>query len=262
MKQRKPKLGQNFLTDVSIARRIVESLGDVSYCTVVEIGPGRGALTQGLLQRAQSLITVEYDRTLTAELHEKFSSATNLEVMEADALNVDHHKLLAERTPAKLVGNLPYYITSDLLLSFFAAHDCYSEMVLMVQREVAERVCASPGRKEYGMLSVTTQLYCDCELLFTVPPEAFSPRPNVHSAVIRLLVAPKMQKLKVEEGLFIDFLKFCFGQKRKTISNNLRRRFDASVISSALNKMNLLKDIRAEAMSLSELAQLYHALLD
>jgi len=260
MKQRKPKLGQNFLSDESIARRIIDALGDISHCVVVEIGPGKGALTRGLLQRARSLITVEYDRTLTTELREKFSTAMNLEVVEADAVNLDHRKILSERVPAKLVGNLPYYITSDLLLSFFKASACYSEMVLMVQREVAERVCASPGRKEYGMLSVTAQLYCECELLFIVPPEAFTPRPKIHSAVMRLIVAPKIDMLKVEEGPFIEFLKLCFSQKRKTLFNNLRQQHPSEHTQEALRSAGVRADIRAEAVPLMTLAAIFNEL--
>lgn len=269
---RKPKLGQTFLTDQNAARRIVEALGDVSHSTVLEIGPGRGALTGLLLERAGRLIAVELDRVLAAQLRLKYSTRQNLEIVEGDALAIDFGTLVM-RSPGPLrhiapgslekayvVGNLPYYITSDLLLRLFAFHDLFASMVLMVQREVAERLAAAPGGRDYGLLSATAQLYARVEKLFTLPPGAFAPPPKVHSSVLRLTIEPKMEKLGVPEQEFQDFLKLCFAQKRKTLVNNLKPKFPEAEVRGALSAARLRPDVRAEAASLEKMAAVFRHL--
>src|SRR5438105_3936620 len=177
----KPKLGQNFLVDQAACLRIVEALGDTSNDTVVEIGPGHGAITSLLAPRASRLIAVELDRTLAAELRHRFANQPNVQIVEADVLQVDFAALLAGQAPAKAIGNLPYYITSDILLRLFAAstQGLFRRAVVMMQREVADRVSASPGVRDYGLLSATAQLHAHVENLFTLPPGAFSPPPEV-----------------------------------------------------------------------------------
>jgi 16S rRNA (adenine1518-N6/adenine1519-N6)-dimethyltransferase len=268
----KPKLGQTFLTDGSAARRIVEALGDVSRSTVLEIGPGRGALTGLLLERAGRLIAVELDRVLAAQLRLKYATRHNLEIVEGDALAIDFGTLVM-RSPGPLrhiapgslekayvVGNLPYYITSDLLLRLFAFHDLFARMVLMVQREVGERLAAAPGGRDYGLLSATAQLYARVEKLFTLPPGAFSPPPKVHSSVLRLTIEPKMEKLGVPEQEFQDFLKLSFAQKRKTLVNNLKPKFPEAEVRGALSAARLRPDVRAEAASLEKMAAVFRHL--
>jgi len=269
---RKPKLGQNFLTDENAARRIVEALGDVSSSTVLEIGPGRGALTGLLLERAGRLIAIELDRVLAAQLRLKHATRRNLEIVEGDALAIDFGTLVM-RAPgplrhiapgslekAHVVGNLPYYITSDLLLRLFAFHDLFSTMVLMVQREVGDRLAASPGSRDYGLLSATAQLYARVEKLFTLPPGAFSPPPKVHSSVLRLTIEPKLEKLGVPEQEFLDFLRLSFAQKRKTLVNNLKPRFPEADLRAALSAARLRPDVRAEAAPLEKMAAIFRRL--
>jgi 16S rRNA (adenine1518-N6/adenine1519-N6)-dimethyltransferase len=268
---KKAKLGQNFLSDPNASRRIVEALGDITASCVIEIGPGRGAITKLLAPSAKRLIAIELDRMLAAELRMQYARATNVEIIEADVLKVDFATLvqgdlrgIIDRAPdqkprtAKLVGNLPYYITSDILLHLFAHHQHFTTIVIMVQREVAERIAASPGTRDYGLLTVTTQLFADVENLFTLPPGAFSPTPKVHSTVLRLTIAPKAAKLGVESRAFIGFLKLAFAQKRKTLFNNLRAPYPNA--AEAIKAAGMRPDIRAEAVSLDQLAALYRIL--
>lgn len=269
---RKPKLGQNFLVDRSAMQQIVEALGDISNATVMEIGPGRGALTNFLAPRAGRLIAVELDRVLSAQLRMRYARFENVEVMEADILKTDISTMVGKRPGplrdlrptrpirAKVVGNLPYYITSDILLALFAANRNIECIVVMVQLEVADRLAAKPGGSEYGLLSATAQLYGSVEKLFKLPPEAFSPPPKVHSAVVRVIIAPRFAELGVDEAGFIQFLRLLFGQKRKTLLNNLREKYDGGAAKQALAALKVRADIRAEALSLERMAQIYLAL--
>jgi 16S rRNA (adenine1518-N6/adenine1519-N6)-dimethyltransferase len=250
---RKPKLGQNFLTDQAAARRIVEALGDLTRKTVIEIGPGKGMLTRMLAEHAQRLIAIEFDRKLAAELNMNYARQTNVEIIEADVLAVNFDGLAHAKS--HIIGNLPYYITSDILLKLFAFHYKFDRMVIMVQKEVAERIAATPGSRDFGLLTVTTQLFCDVELLFTLSPAAFSPPPKVHSTVLRLKVAPKSQTLGVEPEKFLEFLKGTFAQKRKTLFNNLKVQFPEA--ATAIRRAGLRADVRAEAASLEQLANVF-----
>lgn len=269
---RKAKLGQNFLADAAGALKIVEALGDISDATVVEIGPGRGAITDQLARRAKRLIAVEIDRVLAAQLRLRYSRLENVEVLEADILAVELSTVLAQRVgplrdlrPTKpekvrVIGNLPYYITSDILLRLFEAHELIDCAVIMVQKEVADRIAAKPGTRDYGLLSATAQLYTKVEKLFTLPPGAFNPPPQVHSTVLRLQMEPRIEELGIDEDGFIDFLKMIFGQKRKTLFNNLRLSYEAERAREAMKGVGLKADVRAEAVSLDKTAQLYNAL--
>ncbi len=270
----KPKLGQHFLADHGIANQIVDALGDISRCTVLEVGPGRGALTSMLARRARRLIAVELDRVLAAQLRMKFSLYPNVEVIEADILTVDFDSLFApkpgstrpgleiEPERVRVVGNLPYYISSELLLRLFEYRKYFEEFVLMVQREVGERLAAKPGNSEYGLLSATAQLYGRVETLFTVPATAFSPPPKVQSVVIKLVVAPRLEELRVPEAGFLDFLRQSFEQKRKTLWNNLKERYEPAHLRRALEKAKIKANDRAESLSLQKSAALFHALSD
>ena len=160
-----------------------------------------------------------------------------------------------------MVGNLPYFITSDILLRLFEFRQYFELIVLMVQREVAERLAAAPGRSEYGLLSATAQLYARVEKMFTLPPDAFSPPPKVDSTVVRLRMAPKIDSLHVPEAGFISFLKLSFGQKRKTLWNNLKSHYEPAVLRAALEKAGVKPTVRAEALSLEKTAALYRALI-
>jgi len=272
MRNHKPRIGQHFLADDSAAARIVNALGDISQSTVLEIGPGRGTLTSLLASRSRRLIAIELDRVLAAQLRMKFSNASNVEIIEGDILAIDFHSLFGPKPgasrpglvhkpePAHVVGNIPYYITSDILLRIFEFRQYFSTIVIMVQREVADRITARPGGSNYGLLSATAQLYANVEKLFTLQPGAFSPPPKVQSTVIRLTIAPRLANLGVAEDGFVEFLKLSFGQKRKTLWNNLKSRYERDVLRAALQKTGVKPTVRAEALSLEKTASLFRAL--
>ncbi len=269
---RRPKLGQNFLADTGAAERIVEALGDVSQRVVIEIGPGQGALTTKLAERAGYLMAIELDRVLGAQLRMKYAGRANVEIVEGDVLDIDLGRLMRRdrRTSgdihpgadekAVVVGNLPYYITSPILTHLFRFHEVLTEVVIMVQKEVAERIAAKPGSREYGLLSATTQLYAQIEKLFTLPPGAFSPPPKVHSTVLRLVIEPQLERLQVTGPEFEEYLKLSFGQKRKTLVNNLREKYDNATIKHALTAAGVKSDARAEAIPLAKAAAVFRNL--
>lgn len=268
----KPKLGQHFLTSEDVAVRIVDALGDVSESTILEIGPGRGILTSLLAKRAQRLIAVEVDRVLAAQLRLKFGMSRNVEILEADVLAIDFDSLFGPKPglgqpgiefkpqPVRVVGNLPYYITSDILLRLFEYSKYFESIVIMVQEEVADRIAAEPGGSEYGILSATAQLYARVEKLFSLPPGAFSPAPKVHSAVLRLTIDPQQEKLGVVGDGFVNFLRLSFAQKRKTLWNNLREQYEEAGLKRALAEAKVKPTARAETLSLQESAAVYRAL--
>jgi 16S rRNA (adenine1518-N6/adenine1519-N6)-dimethyltransferase len=269
---RKPKMGQHFLASDTAALRIVEALGDISKATVLEIGPGRGAITTMLARKARRLIAVELDRVLSAQLRMQFSLYPNVEMIEGDILTIELDTVFGQKPgmlrpglnyapePAYVVGNLPYYITSDILLRLFEYHRYFSTIVIMVQKEVADRLAASPGSRDYGLLSATAQLYSEVENLFTLPPSAFAPPPKVHSSVVRITIKPQAEALGVKEAEFIAFLKLCFGQKRKTLWNNLKTAYDESALKKALAKSGVKPTVRAEALPIEKTAALFRAL--
>ena len=257
----KPRLGQNFLHDTQAIQRIAASLGEISRSTVVEIGPGRGALTRVLATSAGHLVAVELDPELAAQIREEFPP-DRVTVVRQDVLAFDFAGTSA-RAGHRLavVGNLPYYITSPILLKLAANSSAIDRAVLMMQREVADRVIADPGSRDYGVLSVTMQLYGPVEKLFTLPPGAFSPPPEVHSSVIRWRFAPRFAELAVDEHDFIPFLRQAFAQKRKTLANNLRAAgFEPVAVANALNAASAAPQARAEALSIETLAALWKSL--
>lgn len=269
---RKAPLGQNFLADSNAAQKIVEALGDVSQTVAVEIGPGRGALTQLLARRAGRLIAIELDRLLATQLRFNYSRQPQVEIIEGDVLKLDFRTVLnrtigplndlrpLKPARARVVGNLPYYITSDILLRLFEFHDQFDMIVIMVQREVADRISAKPGSRDYGLLSATAQLYTSVENLFTLPPDAFLPPPKVHSSVLRLTIAPRFTELQVKPADFIAFLKTAFAMKRKTLVNNLRERYGEEKVRAALKEAAIRPDIRAEALPLERSAEVFRRL--
>lgn len=257
----KPKLGQNFLNDADAVERIAAALGDVSGRTVVEIGPGGGAITGALARRARHLIAVEYDRELAAGLRGQFP-AEKVTVVEQDVLNFNFAEAAAQAGERlRVAGNLPYYMTSPILLKLAASHAALDVAVLMVQREVADRVTAEPGSRDYGLLSVTVQMYGPAERLFTLPPDAFTPPPDVHSTVFRWRFAPRFAELGIEEDGFLRFVRKAFAQKRKTLANNLRAAgFVSAVAAAAMAQAGINPQARAEAISIEALAVLWKGL--
>jgi 16S rRNA (adenine1518-N6/adenine1519-N6)-dimethyltransferase len=262
--KRKPKLGQNFLVDPGACVAIADALGDVSQATVVEIGPGGGAITEILSRRARRLVAIELDRELAPSLRAQFAGHASVEVIETDVLTVDLAALRQDEARLAVVGNLPYYITSDILLWLFHFHEAISRAVVMVQREVADRVAAVPGTRDYGLLSATTQLYARAEKVLTLPPEAFLPPPEVHSTVLRLTMRPRFAELGIEAGAgpeFIGFLKAGFAQKRKTLAKNLRAAgFDTGRVAVAIEAAGIPAMARAEEIELERMAGLWRGL--
>jgi len=269
---KKAKLGQNFLADTRAAEKVVNALGEIGKSLVVEIGPGRGALTRMLAPKAGRVIAIELDRMLATQLRIQYSRYPNVEVLEGDVLKIDFRTVLhrtigplGDLRPekperARLLGNLPYYITSDILLHLFEFNDQFDLMVIMVQREVGERIAAKPGSRDYGLLSATAQLYTQVEKLFTLPPGAFNPPPKVHSSVLRLRIAPRFGELQVQPQEFIEFLKLAFAMKRKTLLNNLKKRYAEEQVRNALKQAGIRADVRAEALSLEDSAGIFRSL--
>jgi 16S rRNA (adenine1518-N6/adenine1519-N6)-dimethyltransferase len=260
--QKKPRLGQNFLVDADACRRVVAALGNIAQDSVLEIGPGQGALTRLLARSAGHLTLIEYDPALAATLTTEFAAVPSVEVRHADILSLDITTLARECSRSlAVVGNLPYYLTSEILLHLVAHHAAIDRAVLMVQREVAERVAASPGTSDYGVLSATMQLYGTVELLFTLPPSAFAPPPEVHSSVFRFHLQPRFEELGVTAEAFIPFIRASFAQKRKTWANNLRNAgYNAGAIATALGNAGLSANVRAEAVDLPGMAAVFRAL--
>jgi len=215
---------------------------------------------------------VELDRVLAAQLRMRYATKPNIEILESDFVTAEFPSMLGRRPgplhdlrPTKpetvdIVGNLPYYITSDIVLRILELHAGIERAVVMVQREVADRISAAPGSRDYGLLSATAQLYAHVEKLFTLPPEAFTPPPEVHSTVLRLTMAPRVEELQVQEAPFIQLLKLAFAQKRKTLANNLKGSYSDSSIKAGLKAAGLRSDVRAEAVPLAEMAKLSRSL--
>jgi 16S rRNA (adenine1518-N6/adenine1519-N6)-dimethyltransferase len=261
--KRKPKLGQNFLVDDAARHAIVDALGDIRQRTVIEIGPGHGAITEILANRCQKLIALELDPALAAELAFRFRDQPQVQIIETDVLKTDLHTLIPKGETADVIGNLPYYITSDILLKLFAAGSVgiITRAVLMMQREVADRVAAAPGVRDYGLLSATAQMNAQVDHLFTLPPSAFSPPPEVHSTVLRLQFAPRFTQLGVDATGFDIFLRQCFAQKRKTLQNNLRAAGHTAEQITAAWPASIPALARAESIPLEPMAELYRSLM-
>jgi 16S rRNA (adenine1518-N6/adenine1519-N6)-dimethyltransferase len=260
--KRKPKFGQNFLIDDTARHAIVDALGNVQGRTVIEIGPGHGSITEILAARCQRLIALELDPALAAELTFRFRNQSHVQIIQIDVLRADLHALVPAGETVDVIGNLPYYITSDILLKLFAAGSAaiLARAVLMMQREVADRVSAAPGVRDYGLLSATAQMNAQVEHLFTLPPSAFSPPPDVYSTVLRLQFAPRFAELGLDAAGFDAFLKQTFAQKRKTLQNNLRAAGYSTEQLAAAWPANIPPQARAESLALEPMAELYKAL--
>ena len=263
----KKRLGQNFLVDESYARRIVGALGPRAGETVVEIGPGRGALTSLLLESEARIIAVEFDRGLAPLLRERFGGREHFMLVEADALHLDFCAAVEPARAARVVANLPFNISTAILQRLVEQRRCVPEMVLMLQREVVERITAPPGSAERGYLTVLVEAFCRSEALFDVPPGAFRPVPKVWSTVARLRTR-NVEAEGFDEKMFLRLAGAGFAQKRKTILNNLRSapedlraRFEQAGGAAALLEAAGIDPLRrAEALTLAEWVALTQAL--
>lgn len=267
-------LGQNFLVDLNIIKKILDSAELTPSDLVLEIGPGLGALTTQAAQNAGKVLAVEVDRGLLPVLAETLEGAGNVEVIEGDALKTDFDRLAAEKTGGlfgrdgkkyKLVANLPYYITSPLLMHLLTNRFNFSTAVVMVQLEVAERLAGGPGTKQYGALSVAVQYYTESKILFKVPRSVFFPAPEVDSAVVRLSKRVQPAVFVQDEGTFFKVVRAAFAQRRKTLLNSL----DGSGLGpdkvtwlKILERCSIDPSRRGETLTLAEFASLTGAYLD
>jgi len=262
------RLGQHFLRDQRIIQRIVDALAPGPEETIVEIGPGTGALTSLLVERAGRVIAVEFDAKLAPLLQQRFGGFENFRLVMADALTTDFCAEMRPALKARLVANLPYNISTAILQRLIAQRECFDEMVLMLQKEVVERVLASPGTSDRGFISVLVEAYCEAEKLFDVAPGAFRPPPKVWSSVMRLKPRPRINADVANRDLFWEIVSAGFAQKRKTILNNLRnargrlhevlkRSGGASIV---LCKANVGLQRRAETLTIEEWGKIVQAI--
>ncbi|MSV27606.1 MAG: ribosomal RNA small subunit methyltransferase A [Bryobacterales bacterium] len=242
------RLGQHFLRSQTVLERIALSVCPEPQPLVIEIGPGKGALTAHLLRRAERVIAIELDRALAVELRQKYEDEPRLTIIEGDALAAD----LAQWGPAVIAGNLPYYAATAIIERVLDSGAGLRWAVFLIQKEVAERMAASPGGREYGFLSVRTQLAADCAVLFRVKPAAFQPPPKVESAVVRLRPRPGV----APDPEFLAFIGHCFRQKRKMLRNNLSGLYPKDLIEAIPEGFQ-----RAERLTLSQFAQTYRRLV-
>ena len=251
------RFGQNFLHDHNIIYNILSSLQAKPDEHWVEIGPGMGALTEPLLNLGLRLDVVELDRDLVSLLKDKFKQHANLEIFSADALRFDFSALLKNNEKLRIIGNLPYNISTPLMFHLLDNASCIDDMHFMLQKEVVDRICAAPGSKKYGRLSVMMQYYCATELLFDVPPESFDPAPKVMSAIVRL-VPHQQPPVEVNDITLLNRVVVqAFSQRRKTLRNSLSKLIEEDAIIA----LNIDPTLRAEALSLADFAKLSNLLI-
>ncbi|WP_433944851.1 16S rRNA (adenine(1518)-N(6)/adenine(1519)-N(6))-dimethyltransferase RsmA [Paenibacillus sp. SN-8-1] len=265
----KKSLGQNFLIDQNILSKIVGAAELDETKGALEIGPGIGALTQKLAETAGKVTAVEIDQRLIPILEEVLEPYSHIKVVHGDVLKLDLRSLIeteyAGLTGVSVVANLPYYVTTPIIMKLLEEHLPLENIVVMIQKEVAERMAAAPGGKEYGSLSIAVQYYCEPELVCIVPHTVFIPQPNVDSAVIRLKVRKEPPVQVDDEGFFFGVVQASFAQRRKTISNNLKTRFFANEgreeLERLLQEAEIVPSRRAETLSLDEFAKLSNVLM-
>ncbi len=262
------KFGQNFLIDTHVLDKIVQAAEITKDDFVLEIGPGIGTLTQYLCENAREVVAVEIDRMLIPILEDTLSEYDNVSIINNDILKLDINALVQERNqgrPIKVVANLPYYITTPIIMDLFERQLPLINITVMVQREVADRMQASPGTKDYGALSLAVQYFAKPYIAANVPPNCFMPRPNVGSAVIKLTTHEKPIIDVKDEKLMFRLIRASFNQRRKTLVNGLNNSpelpFSKEEILQALERIGMIENIRGEALSLEEFAKLTNALL-
>ena len=262
------KYGQNFLIDSHVLEKIMDAAEIGKDDCVVEIGPGIGTMTQYLAERAGEVVAVEIDKNLIPILTETLADYKNVSIINEDILKVDLNRIVEEKNggrPVKIVANLPYYITTPIIMGLFENHVPVKSITVMVQKEVADRMQVGPGTKDYGALSLAVQYYAKPEIVAIVPPNCFIPRPNVASAVIRLTCHEKKPvEVKDEKGMFA-LIRDSFNQRRKTLANSLSNAQNLSLtreqVTEALESMQLSPTIRGEALTLEQFAALADILL-
>lgn len=257
------KFGQNFLIDTGILEKIIDAAQITKEDFVLEIGPGIGTMTQYLCEAAREVAAVEIDKNLIPILKDTLSAYDNVEVINEDILKVDIKALAEERNqgrPIKVVANLPYYITTPIIMGLFESHVPIDSITIMVQKEVADRMQEGPGSKEYGALSLAVQYYANPKIVVNVPPSCFMPQPKVGSAVIRLERHQKPPVEVYDEKLMFQLIRASFNQRRKTLANGLNNfpdlKLDKEVIQTCIEELGVPATIRGEALSLEQFATL------
>ena len=257
------KYGQNFLIDTHILDKIVESAEVTKDDFVLEIGPGIGTMTQYLCERAREVAAVEIDKNLIPILTETLSEYDNITIINQDILKLDIKALAEEKNdgkPIKVVANLPYYITTPIIMGLFESHVPIDSITIMVQKEVADRMQVGPGTKDYGALSLAVQYYAKPEIVALVSPSCFMPRPNVGSAVIRLTRHQQVPVDVIDEKLMFQIIRASFNQRRKTLANGLNNspeiHLSKEIIQESIRELGVLENIRGEALTLEQFAQL------
>ena len=262
------KFGQNFLIDTHVLEKIMDAAEITKEDCVVEIGPGIGTMTQYLAERAKEVVAVEIDKNLIPILQETLQEYDNVTIVNEDILKVDLNRLVEERNngkPVKVVANLPYYITTPIIMGLFENHVPLKSITVMVQKEVADRMKVGPGTKDYGALSLAVQFYAKPEIVANVPPNCFIPRPGVGSAVIRLTCHETCPVLVKDEKFMFSLIRAAFNQRRKTLLNSLSNAGGLNLgkeqIKAAFDKMQLAPTIRGEELTLEQFAALADILL-
>jgi 16S rRNA (adenine1518-N6/adenine1519-N6)-dimethyltransferase len=255
------KLGQHFLADRGWRKKILETLNVAQDDVWIEIGAGHGEMTQLLAESGARVYAIETDSNLAEKLREQAPAWGNVEIVQADVLTVDFQKLTQERF--RVYGNLPYYITSPILRRLFDSTANIASIDIVIQLEVAVRIVAPPGRRDYGYLSILCQFFAKPEIVYKIPSGAFAPPPRVTSALLHMTLPGERATLGIrDESRFLEFLQHCFAQKRKTLRNNLRELFSDEQIAEALKSCGLTPDARAEQLNLKQFAALYTAIAE
>ena len=262
------KFGQNFLIDANVLERIIDDSGITKDDLVVEIGPGIGTMTQYLCESAREVVAIEIDETLIPILNYTLEDYDNIEIINDDALKVDIEKIAKEKNngkPIKVVANLPYYITTPIIMGLLEGDAPIDSITIMVQKEVAERMQTSPGSKEYGALSLAVKYYADANILMNVPATCFMPRPKVDSSVIKLDIYKEKKVSVCDEEMLFKVIRASFNQRRKTLVNGLKNAgnlpFTKEEIEEAITKMGEDIRIRGEKLTLEEFAKLTNILM-
>ena len=262
------KYGQNFLVDAGILEKIVNAAKITQDDYVLEIGPGLGTMTQYLCEKAREVCAVEIDRNLIPVLHDTLKEYTNVKILNQDILETDIRNLFPEREhdrKIKVAANLPYYITTPIIMHLLEEEDCVQDMVFLIQKEVAQRMKAGPGSKEYGALSLAVQFYSNVQSIAHVPPECFIPRPKVESTVVLLSRHEKMPVCVKDPAFMFRIIRAAFNQRRKTLANGLGNSGEAGCgkeqVLEAVRSMGLNENVRGEELSLEEFAELSDLLL-
>lgn len=263
------KYGQNFLVDENVVAKIVRESGVTRDDFVLEIGPGIGTMTQFLCENAREVAAVEIDRKLIPILEDTLSEHDNVRIINEDILKVDIAELAREHNggqPIKVVANLPYYITTPIIMGLFESHVPIDSITVMIQKEVADRMQTGPGSKDYGALSLAVQFYARPEVVMNVPPECFMPRPGVGSTVIRLVKHSECPVQVNDEALMFRIIRASFNQRRKTLANGLNNspeiKLSKELITEAIERLGKGASVRGETLTLAEFAQLSNVIYE